>query len=43
MLTSSEQGCLLIADITGCTGYLAGSELEHAQDVPPETHDLRAH
>jgi uncharacterized protein YndB with AHSA1/START domain len=25
--------CLIIADISGYTGYLAGSELEHARDV----------
>ena len=27
-----ERGCLLIADITGYTGFLNESELEHAQD-----------
>lgn len=33
MLARAEHGCLVLADITGYTGYLAGSELEHAQDV----------
>lgn len=33
MLSPIERGCLVIADITGYTGYLAGSELDHAQDV----------
>src|SRR5688572_12105398 len=33
MLVRSERACLVIADISGYTGYLAGSELEHAQDV----------
>jgi uncharacterized protein YndB with AHSA1/START domain len=33
MLSHAEHGCLVLADITGYTGYLAGSELEHAQDV----------
>jgi hypothetical protein len=32
-LPSAQDGCLLLADITGYTSYLAGSELEHAQDV----------
>ena len=32
-LTATERGCLVIADITGYTGFLAGSELEHAQAV----------
>jgi hypothetical protein len=33
MLTRAERGCLVISDISGYTGYLARSELEHAQDV----------
>lgn len=33
MLSPIERGCLAIADITGYTGYLTGSELDHAQDV----------
>jgi uncharacterized protein YndB with AHSA1/START domain len=33
MLTKPESACLLIADITGYTSYLAGVELDHAQDI----------
>jgi uncharacterized protein YndB with AHSA1/START domain len=33
MLKGAERGVLVIADISGYTGFLAGSELEHAQDV----------
>ncbi|MDR7523281.1 MAG: DUF2652 domain-containing protein [Armatimonadota bacterium] len=33
MLNRSEQGCLVIADVSGYTGYLAGTELDHAQDL----------
>lgn len=32
-LTAAESGCLLLSDITGYTGYLKATELEHAQDV----------
>ena len=32
-LTTAQDGCLLLADITGYTAYLQGSELEHAEDV----------
>lgn len=32
-LGQSEKGCLLLADITGYTQYLAETELLHAQDV----------
>lgn len=32
-LPEAERGYLLLADITGYTDYLRGSELEHAQDV----------
>ena len=32
-LKGAERGCLVIADITGYTGFLAGSELDHAQAV----------
>jgi class 3 adenylate cyclase len=28
-----ERACLLIADISGYTSYLAGVELDHAQDI----------
>jgi uncharacterized protein YndB with AHSA1/START domain len=33
MLARPERGCLALADITGYTAYLAGAELDHAQDV----------
>jgi uncharacterized protein YndB with AHSA1/START domain len=33
MLTPTERGCLVLADITGYTAYLAGAELDHAHDV----------
>ena len=33
MLNQPEPACLVIADITGYTGYLAGTELDHAQDI----------
>ncbi len=33
MLREAERGCLVLADISGYTGFLAESELEHAQDV----------
>jgi len=33
MLTAPRPTCLLIADISGYTGYLAGVELDHAQDI----------
>jgi uncharacterized protein YndB with AHSA1/START domain/class 3 adenylate cyclase len=32
-LRPAEQLCLLIADISGYTGYLTSTEIEHAQDV----------
>ena len=32
-LPTAQVGCLLLADITGYTAYLQGTELEHAQDV----------
>jgi uncharacterized protein YndB with AHSA1/START domain len=32
-LMAAEPACLLIADISGYTGYLAGVELDHAQDI----------
>lgn len=32
-LRQTESGCLAIADISGYTSYLAGAELDHAQDV----------
>ena len=33
MLARTEPACLVIADIAGYTGYLAGVELDHAQDI----------
>src|SRR4051795_496246 len=33
MLNQSEPACLVIADISGYTSYLAGVELDHAQDI----------
>ncbi len=31
--SSAEAACLVIADISGYTGYLAGVELDHARDI----------
>src|SRR3989454_2204820 len=33
MLPKSESACFVIADISGYTSYLAGVELDHAQDI----------
>jgi hypothetical protein len=33
MLQRPESACLVIADISGYTAYLAGAELDHAQDI----------
>jgi uncharacterized protein YndB with AHSA1/START domain len=33
MLPSLEPACLVIADISGYTGYVTGVELDHAQDI----------
>ncbi|HEY7970264.1 MAG TPA: DUF2652 domain-containing protein [Candidatus Limnocylindrales bacterium] len=33
MLSQPEPACLVIADITGYTGFLVGAELDHAQDI----------
>jgi hypothetical protein len=33
MLPSVEPACLVIADISGYTGYVTGVELDHAQDI----------
>ena len=33
MLPKPERACFVIADITGYTGFLAGVELDHAQDI----------
>jgi hypothetical protein len=32
-LATVDRGCLVLADISGYTGYLLASELDHAQDV----------
>lgn len=33
VIRQTELGCLALADISGYTSYLAGAELDHAQDV----------
>ncbi len=33
VIAPAERLCLIIADISGYTGYLTGSELDHARDV----------
>ncbi|MBI2762184.1 MAG: hypothetical protein HYX54_00265 [Chloroflexi bacterium] len=33
MQNRAEPACLIIADIAGYTGYMAGVELDHAQDI----------
>lgn len=33
MLVSPERACFVITDLSGYTGYLTGTELDHAQDV----------
>jgi uncharacterized protein YndB with AHSA1/START domain len=33
MLSQPEPACLVIADISGYTSFLAGAELDHAQDI----------
>lgn len=32
-MIQTERGCLVMADLTGYTGYLTGSELDHAEGV----------
>jgi hypothetical protein len=39
MLPKSESACFVIADISGYTGFLAGVELEHAQDIIADVMD----
>lgn len=39
MLPKPESACFLIADITGYTGFLAGVELDHAQDIIADVMD----
>lgn len=36
MLSQAERACLVIGDISGYMGPLAGSKLEHAEDVPAD-------
>ena len=31
-----QRACLAIADVSGYTGYLAGVEFDHAQDIPAD-------
>ncbi len=39
MLPRPEPACFVIADISGYTGFLAGVELEHAQDIIADVMD----
>ena len=39
MLTKTESGCFMIADISGYTSFLAGVELDHAQDIITDVMD----
>lgn len=39
MLPKPEAACFVIADISGYTGFLAGVELEHAQDIIADVMD----
>ena len=40
MLGEAEPTCLVIADIAGYSGYLAGVELDHAQDILADLVDV---
>jgi hypothetical protein len=40
MLAASERACFVIADISGYTSYLSGTELDHAQDVLADLMEL---
>jgi Protein of unknown function (DUF2652) len=40
MLARTEPACLVIADIAGYSGYLAGVELDHAQDIIADLVDV---
>jgi len=40
MLARTEPACLVIADISGYSGYLAGVELDHAQDILADLVDV---
>ncbi|MFO1069749.1 MAG: DUF2652 domain-containing protein [Geminicoccaceae bacterium] len=39
MLPTSESACFVIADISGYTGFMAGVELDHAQDIVADLMD----
>ena len=39
MLPSTEHGCIVISDLSGYTGYLRDTELEHAQNVLADVTD----
>jgi hypothetical protein len=39
MLPKPETACFVIADISGYTGFLAGIELDHAQDIIADVMD----
>jgi hypothetical protein len=39
MLPKPESACFVIADISAYTGFLAGVELEHAQDIIADVMD----
>jgi hypothetical protein len=40
MLPKAESACFVIADISGYTNYLAGVELDHAQDIIADLMDV---
>jgi class 3 adenylate cyclase len=39
MLPKPESACFVIADISGYTSFLAGVELDHAQDIIADVMD----
>ena len=41
-MTATQRGFLALADIAGFTSYLAGSELDHANDILGELLELIA-
>lgn len=43
VLTQSQSACFVIADISGYTSYLAGVELDHAQDILADLMDTVLH
>lgn len=40
MLNQPERACLVIADISGYTSYLSGTEIDHAQDILADLMEL---